>query len=88
MYYLFIYFRNKFTFVVYKNKEIMSEFFKTRMGRKFYDTDVPRLSVILEKIATQLQSLNEREEKRWRLDERLKKVELKNKLNEECGIEK
>jgi len=60
----------------------MPEFFKTRMGHKFYGADIPRLTSVLEKIASQLQSLNEREEKKWRLDEKLKRIELKDKLNE------
>ena len=60
----------------------MPEFFKTRMGHKFYEADIPRLTSVLEKIASQLQSLNEREEKKWRLDEKLKRIELKDKLNE------
>jgi DNA repair ATPase RecN len=63
----------------------MPEFFKTRMGHKFYEADIPRLTSVLEKIANQLQSLNEREEKKWRLDEKLKRKELKNKLNETNG---
>jgi DNA repair ATPase RecN len=60
----------------------MPEFFKTVMGHKFYEADIPRLTSVLEKIANQLQSLNEREEKKWRLDEKLKRIELKDKLNE------
>jgi hypothetical protein len=60
----------------------MPEFFKTRMGHKFYDTDIPRLTLALEKIGHLLETLNEREDKKWSLEEKLKRVELKNKLNE------
>ena len=65
----------------------MPEFFKTRMGHKFYEADIPRLTSVLEKIASQLQFLNEREEKKWKLDEKLKRIELKDKLNEADGTE-
>jgi|TARA_R100000093_G_scaffold69794_1_gene42237 DNA repair ATPase RecN len=58
------------------------------MGHKFYEADIPKLTSVLEKIASQLESLNEREEKKWKLDERLKRVELKDKLNEGCGTER
>ena len=60
----------------------MSEFYKTSMGHKFYEADVPRLSRALEKIAGLLESLNEREDKKWKLDEKLKRAELKQILNE------
>lgn len=33
------------------------EFFQTRMGRKFYEADVPRIAASLEKIAEALQKL-------------------------------
>jgi hypothetical protein len=79
---LFIYFRNKLTFCLYKNKNIMPEFFKTRMGHKFYDADIPRLTFALEKIGHLLETLNEREDKKWKLEEKLKRIELKDKLNE------
>jgi hypothetical protein len=60
----------------------MSEFFKTRMGHKFYEGDIPRLTVALEKIGHLLETLNEREDKKWKLEEKLKRVQLKDKLNE------
>ena len=34
---------------------MVSEFFKTIMGRKFYDSDVPRIAKSLERIADQLE---------------------------------
>ena len=34
------------------------EFFKTRMGRKFYEADVPRIATALESIASELDRLN------------------------------
>ena len=60
----------------------MSDFFKTRMGHKFYEADIPRLTVALERIAGLLESLNTREDKKWKLEEKLKRAELKQKLNE------
>jgi len=65
----------------------MPDFFKTRMGHKFYGADVPRLTSVLERIAAQLESLNEREERKWKLDEKLIKAELKQKINEAKGTE-
>ena len=37
----------------------MSEFFKTIMGRKFYEADVPRLIKALERIANALEKKEE-----------------------------
>ena len=65
----------------------MPEFFKTRMGHKFYEADIPRLTVALEKIGHLLETLNEREDKKWKLEERLKKLEIKDKLNETNGTQ-
>ncbi len=55
----------------------MGEFFKTVMGRKFYDADVPRLTTALEKIATQLERANALQEKKFKLDERLTKLQIR-----------
>jgi len=41
----------------------MSEFFKTMMGTKFYQSDVPRLVKALEKIAEELEKANKLKEK-------------------------
>ena len=46
------------------------------------DGDLPRLVSVLEKIGNQLQSLNEREERKFKLDERLKRQEIKKNSDE------
>lgn len=60
----------------------MSEFHKSVRGQKFYDGDLPRLVKALEKISNQLQTLNEREERKFKLDERLKRQEIKKNKDE------
>lgn len=55
----------------------MSEFFRTAMGRKFYDADMPRLVKVLEKIATQMENKNKLEEKRFVLEERIQKLSIR-----------
>ncbi len=60
----------------------MSDFHRTARGQKFYDGDLPRLVSVLEKIGNQLQSLNEREERKFKLDERLKRQEIKKNSDE------
>lgn len=37
------------------------EFFQTGMGRKFYESDVPRIAKALERIATALEARNKKE---------------------------
>ncbi len=61
----------------------MSEFHRTARGQKFYENDLPKLVKALERIGGLLESLNEREEKKWRLDEKLQKKELKKQINEQ-----
>ena len=61
----------------------MQEFHKTGRGQKFYDNDLPKLVKALEKIGGLLESLNEREDRKWRLDEKLQKIELKKQMNEQ-----
>ena len=55
----------------------MSEFFRTAMGRKFYDADMPQLVKVLEKIATQMEKKNKLEEKRFVLEERIQKLSIR-----------
>jgi len=55
----------------------MSEFFRTAMGRKFYDADIPQLVKVLEKIATQMENKNKLEEKRFVLEERIQKLAIR-----------
>jgi hypothetical protein len=55
----------------------MNEFYKTAMGRKFYETDVPKLINVLEKIASKLDESNKLEEKRFKLEEKLLRGQIK-----------
>ena len=40
----------------------MIKFFQTRMGRKFYESDVPRIAMALENIANELKRQNDLQE--------------------------
>tara|TARA_R100001163_G_C5047304_1_gene184490 strand:+ start:1217 stop:1402 length:186 start_codon:yes stop_codon:yes gene_type:complete len=59
----------------------MSEFFRTQMGRKFYDADIPQLVKVLERIATQMEKKNKLDEKKWLLEEKLHKLSLREAKN-------
>jgi hypothetical protein len=59
----------------------MNEFYKTPMGRKFYENDLPKLVSVLEKIANRMEESNKLNEKRFLLEERLMKHQLK-EINE------
>ena len=75
---MFIYFRNKLTFLLYKNKfKIMTEFHRTARGQKFYDKDLPQLVKALSRVGDLLEKLNEREDRKFRLDEKLKRMEIR-----------
>jgi hypothetical protein len=55
----------------------MNDFFKTSMGKKFFEADMPELVKSLMSLTTELKKLNEREEKKFKLDERLKRLQIK-----------
>jgi len=55
----------------------MSEFFRTAMGSKFYNADMPRLIKVLEHIGTQMEAKNKLEEKRFILEERIQRLTIK-----------
>ena len=59
----------------------MSEFYRTQTGRKFYESDIPRLISVLEKIADRMDESNKLKEKRFILEEKLLKRQLR-ELNE------
>jgi len=59
----------------------MSDFFRTVMGRKFYEADVPKLTNALERIANQMEIANKLEEKKMLLNEKLVKLQMK-EINE------
>lgn len=65
----------------------MQEFFRTVIGRKFYEGDIPKLISVLEKIGNQMEKANLLEEKKFRLDEKLKMMQIKN-LNEQSKSNK
>ena len=59
----------------------MSDFFRTSMGRKFYEADIPKLTTVLERIANQMEIANKLEEKKFKLNEKLAKLQIKD-INE------
>jgi hypothetical protein len=59
----------------------MNEFYKTPMGRKFYESDLPKLISVLEKISNKMDESNKLDEKRFKLEEKLIKHQLR-ELNE------
>lgn len=59
----------------------MAEFHRTVTGRKFYETDLPNLTKVLDRIAKQLEAQNSREEKRFKLEEKLMKKKIRD-INE------
>jgi len=64
----------------------MSDFYRTTMGRKFYEADLPRLIEVLEKIGKQMESANQLQEKKFKLEEKLTRLQIKN-LNESSKSE-
>lgn len=65
----------------------MSDFYKTSMGRKFYESDLPRLINALENISKRLDESNKLDEKKFRLEEKLMKRQLK-EINESSNNDK
>lgn len=59
----------------------MNDFYRTPMGRKYYESDLPRLIEALEKIGKHMQDSNRLEEKKFKLEEKLNKLKIK-KINE------
>jgi len=55
----------------------MSEFFRTAMGRKLIDGDIPNLVKVLERIAIQMEKKNKLEEKKFILEERIQKLSIR-----------
>ena len=55
----------------------MSEFFRTAMGRKLIDGDIPNLVNVLERIATQLERKNKLEEQKFILEEKIQRLTIK-----------
>lgn len=59
----------------------MENFFRTQMGKKLIEGDVPKLVKVLERIADQLETANIRENKKFVLNEKLSKLKIK-EINE------
>jgi hypothetical protein len=59
----------------------MDNFFRTQMGKKLVESDVPKLVKVLERIADQMETANIRENKKFLLEEKLMKRQMK-ELNE------
>jgi hypothetical protein len=59
----------------------MDNFARTQMGRKFFETDVNKLIKVLDRIANQMELQNVREEKKFKLEEKLLRRQMK-ELNE------
>lgn len=55
----------------------MKEFYRTTAGRRFFESDMPALVEALQKISTQLEKANELAEKKRRVDEKLKKLKIR-----------
>lgn len=64
----------------------MNDFHRTPMGRKFYESDLPNLITVLEKIANRMDESNKLDEKRYRLEEKLMKRQLR-ELNENTKVD-
>lgn len=65
----------------------MNDFYRTAAGRKFYESDMPNLISALEKIATKMEESNKLNEKKFKLEERLMKIQLRS-LNESLITQK
>ena len=59
----------------------MDNFARTQMGKKFFETDVNKLIKVLERIANQMELQNVREDKKFKLEEKLFRKQMK-ELNE------
>jgi hypothetical protein len=59
----------------------MSEFFRTQMGRKLIDGDIPKLVNVLERIAIQMEKKNKLEEKKFILEEKIQKLSIRESKN-------
>lgn len=65
----------------------MIEFHNTKMGRKFYEADLPRLIEVLDRIGKHMEQSNQLQEKKYKLDEKLTRLQIKN-LNESSNPDK
>ncbi len=60
----------------------MSDFYRSASFKKFIEGDMPKIAEALVRISKQLELLNEREERRFKLDERLAITKIKSQIKE------
>ena len=60
----------------------MSDFYRSASFKKFIEGDMPKIAEALVRISKQLELLNEREERRFKLDERLTITKIKSQVKE------
>ena len=64
----------------------MSDFYRSAAFKKFIESDMPKMAQALAKISKQLELVNEREQRRFKLEEKLLMTQIKvepQKLNEQ-----
>ena len=62
------------------------EFHQTSQGKRFYDSDLPRLAKALERIAAALEKSNEMQEKKEKIGKKEKIQEYRNFLLKKTSI--
>jgi hypothetical protein len=62
----------------------MDNFARTQMGRKFFENDMTKLIKVLERIANQMELQNVREDKKFKLEEKVLRRQMK-ELNENAA---
>lgn len=64
----------------------MSDFYRSTSFKKFIENDMPRMAEALTNISKQLATINEREQRKFKLEEKLLLTQIKvetQKLNEQ-----
>lgn len=62
------------------------EFYKTRIGSKFYTSDLPNLIKSIQDLTKQLEIINQRKEKSQKIEERILRKKLKD-LNQNLNTD-
>ena len=58
----------------------MSDFYRSAAFRKFIESDMPKIAEALTRISRQLEVLNEREDRKAKLEERLTTAKIKSQI--------
>jgi hypothetical protein len=58
----------------------MSDFYRSAAFKKFIEGDMPKIAEALTRISRQLEVLNEREERKAKLDEKLTTARIKSQI--------